>query len=191
MKSYHEIVGDGGSNIAGQVLEQRDKIAKALSGVRHRVAIGSGKGGVGKSTVTRALAAVLASRGHSVAILDADFNGPTQARMGGLSGAVPVPGDRGITLPRGKDGVGLFSVGAMLPETETVPASGFTRPIATRMSVLFPAPFSPSSACTLPRLTTKLTSSSATTAPKRLPTPRNSSAAGSMGPIGPAVVTAP
>jgi hypothetical protein len=52
MKSYHDIVGDGGSNILEQVLEQKDRIARALSKVRHRVAVGSGKGGVGKSTVT-------------------------------------------------------------------------------------------------------------------------------------------
>jgi ATP-binding protein involved in chromosome partitioning len=118
MKSYHEIIGDGGSNIVGQVLEQRDKIVRALSKVKHRVAIGSGKGGVGKSTVTRALAAVMASRGYAVAILDADFNGPTQARMSGLEGAVPVPGANGMILPRSKDGVGVFSLGAMLPANE-------------------------------------------------------------------------
>ena len=59
MKSYHDIVGDGGSNILEQVTDQKDRIKGALSKVRHRVAVGSGKGGVGKSTVTRALAAAL------------------------------------------------------------------------------------------------------------------------------------
>jgi ATP-binding protein involved in chromosome partitioning len=116
MKSYYEIIGDGGSNVVGQVAEQRERIARQLSGVRHRVAVGSGKGGVGKSTVTRALAAALVERGRSVAILDADFNGPTQARMSGLNGAVPVPGKEGLTLPRAKDGVGVFSIGGFLPE---------------------------------------------------------------------------
>ncbi|HEX4822961.1 MAG TPA: P-loop NTPase [Candidatus Polarisedimenticolaceae bacterium] len=118
MKSYHEIIGDGGSNVLGQVLEQRDRIARALSGVRHRVAVGSGKGGVGKSTVTRVLASALAMKGRAVAILDADFNGPTQARMTGLSGAVPVPGREGLALPRSKDGVGVFSIGGFLPESK-------------------------------------------------------------------------
>jgi ATP-binding protein involved in chromosome partitioning len=120
MKSYHEIIGDGGSNVLGQVLEQRDRIARALSSVRHRVAIGSGKGGVGKSTVTRTLASALVAKGRSVAILDADFNGPTQARMTGLSGAVPVPGDEGLSLPRSKDGVGVFSIGGFLPESKSL-----------------------------------------------------------------------
>jgi ATP-binding protein involved in chromosome partitioning len=120
MKSYHDIVGDGGSNILEQVIEQKDRIARALSKVRHRVAVGSGKGGVGKSTITRALAAALASRGLKVAIVDADFNGPTQARMTGLRGAVPVPGVEGIALPKSRDGVGVFSVGAFLPESEAL-----------------------------------------------------------------------
>lgn len=120
MKSYHDIAGDGGSNVAGQVAALRDAIEKRLAGVSWRVAVGSGKGGVGKSTVTRALASVLAARGRSVAILDADFNGPTQARMGGLDGAVPVPGPDGVALPRARDGVRVFSVGALVPESDAL-----------------------------------------------------------------------
>jgi ATP-binding protein involved in chromosome partitioning len=117
LKSYHDIVGDGGSNIVQQVEAGREKIARALAHVRHRVAIGSGKGGVGKSTLTRALASVLAARGLEVAVLDADLNGPTQARMSGLAGAVPLPGPDGLGLPRARDGVRVFSIGEMLPET--------------------------------------------------------------------------
>lgn len=120
MKSYHDIAGDGGSNVAEQVAAQRDRISAALRQVLWRVAVGSGKGGVGKSTVTRALASALASRGLDVAILDADFNGPTQARMSGIEGAVPVPTPEGVALPRARDGVRVFSVGSSLPETEAL-----------------------------------------------------------------------
>ena len=120
MKSYHDIAGDGGSNIAEQVEAGREKIARALSGVRHRVAVGSGKGGVGKSTLTRALASALSARGLAVAILDADLNGPTQARMSGLRGAVPLPGPDGLTLPRSRDGVRVFSVGELIPESQAL-----------------------------------------------------------------------
>ena len=45
MKSYHDIVGDGGSKILEQVTEQRARINDGLAGVRHLVAVGSGKGG--------------------------------------------------------------------------------------------------------------------------------------------------
>jgi len=124
MKSHQDIVEDGGSDILLQVTEQKERIARALSKVRHRVAIGSGKGGVGKSTVTRALAAALAARGFKVAIVDADFNGPAQARMTGLRGAVPVPGAEGIALPKSRDGVGVLSVGAVLPEANELAALG-------------------------------------------------------------------
>jgi ATP-binding protein involved in chromosome partitioning len=120
LKSYHDIAGDGGSRIAEQVEAGREKIARALSGVRHRVAIGSGKGGVGKSTLTRSLASALTARGLTVAILDADLNGPTQARMSGLAGAVPVPGPEGLALPRSSDGVRVFSIGEMVPESQAL-----------------------------------------------------------------------
>ena len=127
MKSYHDIVGDGGSNILEQVADQKERIDRALSRVRHRVAIGSGKGGVGKSTVTRALASALAGRGLRVAIADADFNGPTQAQMTGLRGSVPLPGPDGIDLPRSRDGVGVFSVGEFLAEAEPLEFASVSR----------------------------------------------------------------
>ena len=44
MKGYHDIVGDGGSRILEQVVEQRTRIADGLAGVRHLVAVGSGEG---------------------------------------------------------------------------------------------------------------------------------------------------
>jgi hypothetical protein len=95
VKSYHDIVGDGGSRVLEQVAAQRTRIADGLAGVRHIVAVGSGKGGVGKSTLTLHLAAALRARGLQIAILDADFNGPSQARMAGVEGAfVPPPSPR-------------------------------------------------------------------------------------------------
>ena len=118
MKTYHDIVGDGGSNVLGQVEAQRGAIAEALAGVRHRLAIGSGKGGVGKSTVTMTLARAMRRQGLSVAILDADFNGPCQAQLGGLDSAPWVPGENGLALPRNRDGIGIASFGSLLGETQ-------------------------------------------------------------------------
>jgi ATP-binding protein involved in chromosome partitioning len=120
MKSYHDIVGDGGSRVLEQVAEQRTRIADGLAGVRHLVAVGSGKGGVGKSTLTLHLAGALRARGLRIGILDADFNGPSQARMAGVQGAVFVPGSHKVALPRTSNGIGVFSMGSLLSESESL-----------------------------------------------------------------------
>jgi len=117
MKGYHDIVGDGGSRILEQVAEQRSRIADGLAGVRHLLAVGSGKGGVGKSTLTLHLAGALRARGLRIAILDADFNGPSQARMAGVQGALFVPGAHKVALPRASNGIAVFSMGSVIPES--------------------------------------------------------------------------
>ena len=120
VKGYHDIVGDGGSRVLEQVAEQRTRITDGLAGVRHLVAVGSGKGGVGKSTLTLHLAGALRARGLRIAILDADFNGPSQARMAGVQGALFVPGGHKISLPRTRTGIGVFSMGSVIPESEAL-----------------------------------------------------------------------
>ncbi len=131
MKGYHDIVGDGGSKVLEQVAEQRARITDGLAGVRHLVAVGSGKGGVGKSTLTLHLAGALRARGLRIAILDADFNGPSQARMAGVREAVFVPppspkgfgassGSARVALPRASNGIGVFSMGSLIPESKSL-----------------------------------------------------------------------
>jgi ATP-binding protein involved in chromosome partitioning len=120
VKRYQDIVGDGGSRVLEQVAEQRTRITDGLAAVRHLMAVGSGKGGVGKSTLTLHLAGALRARGLRVAILDADFNGPTQARMAGVQGALFVPGSDKVALPRTASGIGVFSMGSLIPESEAL-----------------------------------------------------------------------
>ena len=120
MKGYHDIVGDGGSRILEQVAEKQARINDGLAGVSHLVAVGSGKGGVGKSTLTLHLAGALRARGLRIAILDADFNGPSQARMAGVQGALFVPGSHKVALPRTTNGIGVFSMGSLVPESESL-----------------------------------------------------------------------
>ena len=120
MKRYHDIAGDGGSRVLEQVAEQRTRITDGLAGVRHLVAVGSGKGGVGKSTLTLHLAGALRARGLRIAILDADFNGPSQARMAGVQGAFVVPGSERVALPRTRNGIAVFSMGSVIPESEAL-----------------------------------------------------------------------
>ena len=117
MKSYHDIAGDGGSDVLGQVEARHRSVRDALSRVGRVLAVGSGKGGVGKSTVTMALARAFREDGHRVAILDADLNGPCQAHLAGLEGAplVPLEGSGRLAVPRRPDGIGVVSLGSVLP----------------------------------------------------------------------------
>jgi ATP-binding protein involved in chromosome partitioning len=120
MKGYFDIAGDGGSNVDAQVLAKRSRIAASLGAVRRMLAIGSGKGGVGKSTITMQLACALSAGGARVAILDADLNGPSQARLAGLGVAPLVPGEDGLVLPRAASGIGVVSMGLVVPESQAL-----------------------------------------------------------------------
>ncbi|MFV0303794.1 MAG: Mrp/NBP35 family ATP-binding protein [Paracoccus sp. (in: a-proteobacteria)] len=90
-----------------------------IPGVGQIIAIGSGKGGVGKSTVTSNLAVALARAGRRVGILDADIHGPSQPRMMGASGRPASPDGQRIE-PLTAHGVTLMSIGFMLNEGEAV-----------------------------------------------------------------------
>ncbi|RMF86840.1 MAG: ATP-binding protein [Nitrospinota bacterium] len=106
-KRYRDVKGDGGSNIAGQVVEQRQRLQARMAQIRSKVAVMSGKGGVGKSTITTNLALFFAREGFRVGVVDADLNGPSLARMFGVrrqplrieeQGVLPAEGPLGIRL---------------------------------------------------------------------------------------------
>jgi ATP-binding protein involved in chromosome partitioning len=90
-----------------------------VPGVRRILAIGSGKGGVGKSTVSANLAVALAREGWRVGLLDADIYGPSQPRMMGVSQRPASPDGKTI-LPLQAHGVTMMSIGLMLAEDEAV-----------------------------------------------------------------------
>ena len=83
------------------------------------LAVASGKGGVGKSTVAANLAAALAAEGRRVGLLDADVYGPSQPRMLGVSGRPASPDGKTI-LPLRNHGVTMMSIGLMTREDEAV-----------------------------------------------------------------------
>ncbi len=86
-----------------------------LPNVRNVIAVASGKGGVGKSTVTANLALALRAEGASVGILDADIYGPSQPRMLGLSGKPDSPDGQHIE-PKRNHGIQAMSIGFLIEE---------------------------------------------------------------------------
>ncbi len=90
-----------------------------LPGIKRIIAIGSGKGGVGKSTVSSNLAVALAREGWKVGLLDADIYGPSQPRMMGVSKR-PASPDGKMIIPLQAHGVTMISIGLMLKEEEAV-----------------------------------------------------------------------
>lgn len=86
---------------------------EAVPGVKNIIAIASGKGGVGKSTVSSNLAVALAAQGRKVGLLDADILGPSQPRMMGTN-ARPSSPDGEKLIPVEAHGVKLMSIGLML-----------------------------------------------------------------------------
>lgn len=91
-----------------------------LPGIRHVISVGSGKGGVGKSTVTANLAAALALEGASVGLLDADIYGPSQARMFGVEGRRLLADDDKRILPLTSHGVRIISIANLVEDGQAL-----------------------------------------------------------------------
>ncbi|MEM6307060.1 MAG: P-loop NTPase, partial [Pseudomonadota bacterium] len=90
-----------------------------LPGVKNIIAIGSGKGGVGKSTVSSNLAVSLAAQGRRVGLLDADIYGPSQPRMMGVHQRPASPDGKTI-IPLKAHGVTIMSIGLMVDPNKAV-----------------------------------------------------------------------
>lgn len=90
-----------------------------ISGIDRIIAVASGKGGVGKSTVASNLAVALARRGRKVGLLDADIYGPSQPKMMGVNRRPSSPDGKTIE-PLVAHGVTMMSIGLMLKEDEAV-----------------------------------------------------------------------
>ncbi|RYY86742.1 MAG: iron-sulfur cluster carrier protein ApbC [Chitinophagaceae bacterium] len=94
-----------------------------LPGVRNIIAVVSGKGGVGKSTVSANLALALAKGGASVGLLDADIYGPSVPIMFGVRGERPMMtqiGEKAFIVPLERFGIKLLSIGLLVDEKNAV-----------------------------------------------------------------------
>ena len=114
-RSYFDVDGPDRSALGEQVGRQRVRVLERLRGVRQLVAVVSGKGGVGKSYLTAALARALARRGTATGVLDADLQSPTAARLLGAAGPLRVADDA-VHPALGTDGVRVVSTDLLLDD---------------------------------------------------------------------------
>ncbi|HEX6914899.1 MAG TPA: Mrp/NBP35 family ATP-binding protein [Chitinophagaceae bacterium] len=110
-------------NFTANTTSNRVDQKQVLSGVRNIIAVVSGKGGVGKSTVAANLALALKEGGASVGLMDADIYGPSVPIMFGLRGERPMMKDvdgKGVIVPIEKYGVKTLSIGFLVDEKNAV-----------------------------------------------------------------------
>ena len=127
IRTYHQLTEPDRSALPEQIATQRRRVAERLAAVRRVVAVMSGKGGVGKSFVTAGLARALARRGRATGVLDADFNGPTAARLLEAREARVRVGEDAVVPAVGADGVRLISMDQLLEDGQPL---GFRGPAA-------------------------------------------------------------
>ena len=105
--------------------DRAPELRTILPGVKHIIAIASGKGGVGKSTVSANLAVALSQSGAKVGLLDADIYGPSMPLMFDLVNSKPViSNDSGRIKPIVSHGVGILSIGFFTEASQALPWRG-------------------------------------------------------------------
>lgn len=110
-------------NFTSQTTSLRSDNKTVLPGVKNIIAVVSGKGGVGKSTVAANLALAIARDGAKVGLLDADIYGPSVPIMFGVRGERPMMAEikgRGMIIPLERYGIKLISIGLLVDEKNAV-----------------------------------------------------------------------
>lgn len=108
------------SSEAEKAFEQEvSAIRGRMKHIKHKIAIMSGKGGVGKTTVTVNLAKALANKGYRVGILDADVTAPNVAKMLGIENPQLFATPAGLFPPE-KDGIRVISMAFLAPEDQAI-----------------------------------------------------------------------
>jgi ATP-binding protein involved in chromosome partitioning len=116
-----DVLSDAEKQALGRKLGRGSLPEGALAQVSNVICIGSGKGGVGKSSVTANLAAALAAEGKTVGVLDADVWGYSQPRMFGLRGERPnVSAERKLVPLTAADGIKVMSIGFFVEQDAAV-----------------------------------------------------------------------
>jgi len=107
------------SKLIKRIREQEEAIKRKMAKVKYKIAIISGKGGVGKSFISANLSVALATMNRDVGILDVDFHGPSIPKLLGLRNRKMISTPTGLIPVIGPAGVRVVSIDFMLPSEET------------------------------------------------------------------------
>jgi len=123
-KDLKEILGklqySDDAKVIQQITEQMKQVQARMTGIRYKLVVMSGKGGVGKSMTTVNLALALARLGNKVGLLDVDLNGPCVPRMLGMHGLSLTMTSQGAAPPTGPLGVKVASMDFFLSAASPV-----------------------------------------------------------------------
>ena len=110
----------GGEGCIESAMNKQDEmIARRLERIRHKIFVMSGKGGVGKSSVTVNVAAALAHRGFKVGIMDVDIHGPSVPNLLGLPSGIDMNEDNALVPSRYNGNLSVISMDSLLQDRNT------------------------------------------------------------------------
>lgn len=110
--------GCNGSTEKSTAPQPDENIAQALSKIEHKLIVMSGKGGVGKSSVSAGLAVQLANMGYRVGLLDVDIHGPSLAGMMGVKGLLDITEDKKVLAHKVHENLKVVSMQSLMRDAD-------------------------------------------------------------------------
>lgn len=108
----------GGQDVAARQKQEDDAIKVSLAKIKHKIFILSGKGGVGKSSVSANLAATLSKKGYKTGLMDVDVHGPSIAHMLGLTELLEISKDQLLIPKQVNENLKVISVQALMQDKD-------------------------------------------------------------------------
>jgi ATP-binding protein involved in chromosome partitioning len=108
----------GGQDMAARQKQEEDKIKSSLSKIKHKIFVLSGKGGVGKSSVSANLAASLSKQGYKTGLMDVDVHGPSIAHMLGLTELLDMSENQMLLPKQVNENLKVVSVQALMQDKD-------------------------------------------------------------------------
>ena len=110
--------GCGKGATSGASKHDDEHVARSLSKIRHKLLVMSGKGGVGKSSVSAGLAVQLAGMGHQVGLLDVDIHGPSLAGIMGVKGLLDITPEKKVLAKQVHDRLKVVSMQSLMQDAD-------------------------------------------------------------------------